>query len=59
MAKKPEPMQVIEVKDYGHDWVNRLAVVLSTLDKMEERERSATFSFLKSKYAKDWPSDNY
>jgi hypothetical protein len=53
------PQQVIKVKNYGDDWVNRLAAVLTTTEKMSPDERSATFRYLKSKYSAEWPSDNY
>lgn len=52
-------LQTIRVKDYGDDWVNRLAVVGSQLEKMESDERAAAFRYFKSKYSKEWPSDSY
>lgn len=58
MAKRL-PQQVVKVKNYGDDWVNRLAVVLITMDKMAPDERSATLKYLKSKYSAEWPSDSY
>ena len=58
MAKRL-PQQMVKVKNYGDDWVNRLAVVLITMDQMEPEERLATLRFLKSKYSKEWPIDNY
>jgi hypothetical protein len=45
-------LQKIKVKDYGDDWLNRLAVILVTLAKMEPRERDATLEFIVSKYLK-------
>ncbi len=45
----------INVKDYGDDRLNRLAVVLATFDKMGEAERVATLKVMESKYAKEWP----
>ena len=60
MAKtKRLPQQIVKVKNYGDDWVNRLAVMLITMDKMDPTERGATLKFLKSKYSADWPSDSY
>lgn len=53
-----ERMQTINVKDYGNVRLNRLAVVLATFDKMDEAERAATLKVMKSKYAKEWPSEN-
>jgi hypothetical protein len=50
MAKKH--VQVIKVKDYGDHWINRLAVILSTLAKMEPREREASLEFIVAKYLK-------
>lgn len=58
MAKQP-PQQVIKVKDYGDAWINRLAVVLTTFEKMESDERLAVFRLMKSRYSKEWPSDGY
>lgn len=43
-------MQTIKVRDYGDDWVNRLAVVCEMVEKMDERERFATLAFVNSKY---------
>jgi len=48
--KKRLKQQVIKVENYGDDWINRLAVVLKVFDQMEQRERAATFRFLKGKY---------
>lgn len=48
MAKKP--MHVVKVKDYGDDWINRLAVVMVTLQKMGPREREATLALVFGKY---------
>lgn len=58
MAKRL-PQQVVKVKNYGDDWINRLAIVLCTIEKMETDERLAAFRFMKSKYSKEWPSDSY
>lgn len=58
MAKRL-PQEVIKVKNWGNDWINRLSVVLCTLEQMEPDERLAAFRFLKSKYSKEWPSDTY
>jgi len=52
------PMQVIKIKNYGDDWINRLAVVMITMGKMEHDERSACLKFMKSKYSIDWPNDS-
>lgn len=53
------PQQVIKVKNYGDDWINRLAVVMITMEKMGPDERSACLKFMKSKFSKEWPSDSY
>jgi hypothetical protein len=45
--------------EHGHPWVDRLAIVLRTMDTMESDERLATLRFIKSKYGKEWPSDSY
>jgi hypothetical protein len=50
MAKKH--VQVIKVKDYGDHWINRLAVILDTLAKMEPREREVSLEFIVAKYLK-------
>jgi hypothetical protein len=42
--------QTIKVRDYGDDWLNRLAVILKMTEKMDERERDATLSFVNGKY---------
>jgi hypothetical protein len=56
---KKLPQQVIKVKNYGDDWINRLAIVLAATEKMSPDERSAVLRFIKSKYSKEWPSDSY
>lgn len=43
----------------GYAWIDRLSVVLKTLEEMEADERRAAFSFLKSRYSAEWPSDTY
>jgi hypothetical protein len=40
-------------------WINRLTTVLKAMDVMDSEERIATLKYLKSRYGKDWPSDNY
>lgn len=57
MAKKVQ--KTVVVKDYGDDSINRLAVILYAMEQMDERERAATFGFLKSKYSAEWPRENY
>ena len=42
--------QVIKIKNYGDDRLNRLAVVADTFEKMEPRERAAVFRWLISLY---------
>lgn len=42
--------QTIKVRDYGDDWLNRLAVILQMTEKMDDREREATLSFVVGKY---------
>lgn len=49
--KKPK-QRVITVRDYGDDWLNRLAVVVSTIEEMEPKEREASLEFIASKYLK-------
>jgi hypothetical protein len=50
MAKRGT--QVLKFKDYGDDWINRLAVVVITLKRMEPNEREAALEFIVSKYLK-------
>lgn len=40
-------------------WIGRLTDLLKIVSAMEPDERSAAFSFLKSKYRGEWPSDAY
>ncbi len=47
------------VKDYGHDQINRLALAVDALERMEADERHRALIWFKSKYAKEWPSDTY
>jgi len=42
--------QAIKVRDYGDDWINRLAALLKVLGKMDQREREATLCFIIDKY---------
>ncbi len=58
MARKPTKLQeTVKVKDYGSDDMNRLAVVLKSLEQMDERQRWATLGYVKAKWPKEWPSD--
>lgn len=58
-ATKRRPQQVIKVKNYGDDWINNLAAVLTIFEKMGDEERFAALKFIKSKYSANWPSDSY
>lgn len=42
--------QVIKVKNYGDESINRLAVILLALEEMDERQRNAAINFLVSRY---------
>jgi hypothetical protein len=42
--------QQIMVRDYGDEWVNRLAVVCNQFDKMELAEQIATLRYVLHKY---------
>lgn len=42
--------QTIKCRDYGDDWLNRLAVILKMTEKMDEHEREATLDFVVGKY---------
>jgi hypothetical protein len=55
MAKMQKAQRV---KDYGNDQINRLALAVDALEKMEADERYRAFIWFKSKYAKEWPSSD-
>jgi hypothetical protein len=58
LAKKKKPSTLyIPVKDYGDEWINRLAAVCVLLGKMSGDERVACLGFLQGKYNADWPRD--
>ena len=40
-------------------WIGRLSDLLKVVSAMEKDERSAAFTFLKSKFNSEWPSDSY
>lgn len=42
--------QVFKVKDYGDAGINRLALIVQTLAKMDDNERTATLHFINSKF---------
>lgn len=42
--------QVIKVKNYGDESINRLAVILAALEPMDERQRQAAINFITSYY---------
>jgi hypothetical protein len=45
------PQQIVKVKNYGNDWINRLAVVGDQFEKMEgSKEQAAALRFILSKY---------
>lgn len=50
-------LQIVTVKDYGRDDINRLARAGFALEEMEPGERLRALQFFKSKFAKEWPSD--
>lgn len=47
------------VRDYGDDQINRLALAVDALEKMDPDERYRAFIWFKSKYAQNWPSESY
>lgn len=49
----------IVVTDYGETELNLLAQIHSAMERMEPEQRSRAFKWLKSKYSKEWPSENY
>lgn len=59
MAKRAAKVQTtVEVKDYGDDALNRLAVTLKALEQMDERQRWAALGYIKATFPKEWPSDS-
>jgi hypothetical protein len=44
-------IQVIKVKNWGDEWLNRLAVIEDRFGKMGATERKATMNWLIAKYA--------
>jgi hypothetical protein len=60
MAKtKRLPQQVVKVKNYGNEEINRLAVAQQALSGMTEEERHRALRWFKGLYGKEWPSDSY
>lgn len=55
-AKK---LQQIEVANYGAEHINRLALIDHALRQMSPDERSSALRYFKSRYAKEWPSNDY
>jgi len=55
MASKPKP----QAPRNPEAWIDRLTMVLRTMDAMDSDERFAALKYLKSKYSKEWPSDSY
>lgn len=51
--------QAVTVDDYEHDEINKLAIVLTGLERMTADERFRALRYIKSKYAKEWPSDDF
>ena len=49
--------QIIKIRNYGNDWLNRLAIVEDTFEKMEPKERAAAFRWLISKYPNETHPD--
>lgn len=49
----------VVLPDYELPELNRLALVLHAMERMEPEERHRIFKWLKSKYLKEWPSDSY
>ena len=50
LGAKDMKWQTIKVRDYGDDWLNRLATILKMTEKMDDREREATLTFVVGKY---------
>lgn len=42
--------QKIKVRDYGDDWLNRLAAILKVTEKMDKQERDAMLNFVIRRY---------
>ena len=57
MAKPQEQDTVPEA--LASKWIERLGIVLQTIDEMGPEERYAAFKYIKSRYTKFWPNDSY
>lgn len=57
MAKKKTA--TVTVKNYGYDWLNRLAILNEVCGQMDPEERAMAFKWIKSKFSAEWPSDSY
>lgn len=57
--KKPLNPPEIKLQVPADQWIPRLTTLLQTVDAMDQDERAAAFSFLKSKYREQWPSENF
>jgi len=51
--------QTVTVDDYEHDEINKIAIVLTGLERMTADERFRALRYIKSKYPKEWPSDEF
>lgn len=47
----------VELPDYGDPEVNLLAQIGDALERMTTDQRWRAFHWFKSKYSKEWPSD--
>lgn len=59
MAKASTTRPAPPTKASPDQWVQRLGVLLNTLDAMDPDERAAALSYAKSRFRMEWPSDSY
>lgn len=50
MMKPKKRVVVTKSKDYGDEWINRLALILKTIEQMGPQERDASLEFIAQKY---------
>jgi hypothetical protein len=60
MMAMTTPQAKPATKATPEQWIERLTIVLKTMDAMDAAERSAALRYIKSKYSNEWPTmDSY
>lgn len=58
--KRPQIMVQNEVRRGApEEWIERLGVLLKTIEAMDPEERTASLAYAKSRFRSDWPGDTY